>query len=67
MSNIGKQESQNDYMHTHRRRKNIRAYPQLDTNFRAVTKKMHPPVCNKHQIELYNELQIIESFYKVHN
>jgi hypothetical protein len=39
MSNIGKQESQNDYMHTHRRKKSIRAKPQLDTNFLAVTRK----------------------------
>jgi hypothetical protein len=67
MSNIGKQESQNDYMHTHRR-KNIKTYPQLDTNFLAVTrKKLHPVVYNKHQIELHNELHIIEPFYKIHN
>jgi hypothetical protein len=52
----------------HIEEKNIRAYPHLDTNFRAITrKKMHPAGCNKHQIELYNELQIIESFYKIHN
>jgi hypothetical protein len=38
MSNIGKQESQNDYMHIHKK-KNIRAYLQLDTNFLAVTRK----------------------------
>jgi hypothetical protein len=66
MSNIGKQESQNDYMHTHRR-KNIRAYLNLTPIFLRSIEKMHPAACNKHQIELYNELQIIEPFYKIQN
>jgi hypothetical protein len=67
MSNIGKQDSQNDYMHIDRRKKTSEHTLSLTPIFLQSLEKIHPAACNKHQIELYNELQIIELFYKIHN